>query len=317
MSDKQATLRLGTRGSALALWQAEHVTSAIRRQSGAPKVEVVRIETSGDRIQDVALSQVPGQSFFTKEIELALLEHRVDLAVHSLKDLATVLPDGLTLAAILKREDPRDVLISNAGVGLRELPTGARVGTSSLRRRALVGRQRPDVRLLELRGNVPTRIAKLEAGDYDAIILAAAGVRRLGLEGKISALLPPEEILPAPAQGAVAVQIREDDAATLAWTQPLDDASARAETTAERVLLRTVEGGCQAPVGALARTDGDRLSLQAIVASLDGQRAVEEFEIGFKNDPRALGSVVAQRLLERGGREILYELQKQAEGDPG
>ncbi len=217
-------IRIGTRGSALARWQAEHVAAALGRLPGAPTTELVLIKTEGDRIQDVPLSKVQGKAFFTKEIEEALLRDQVDVAVHSLKDLATSMPPGLTLGAVMEREDPRDALLCPLSKGLApsgELPHGARVGTSSLRRRALLARWRPDLELAELRGNVPTRIRKLDEGDYDAIVLAAAGVKRLGLAHRISAYLPFESFLPAVSQGAVGVQIRADDAEVARWVEAL------------------------------------------------------------------------------------------------
>src|SRR6266404_1711780 len=270
------TLRIGTRGSALALWQAHHVEALIKSQPGAPPVELVRIKTEGDVRTDVPLWQIGGRAFFTKEIDKALLSDEIDIAVHSLKDLSTVLESGIELAAALVREDPRDAVISRSGSRLLDLPRGARVGTSSLRRRAFIARARPDVQLLELRGNVPTRIERLRNGDYDAIILAAAGLRRLGLEQNISELLSLDEFPPAVSQGAIGVCMRTGDAEAGRWLQKLDDRASRLATTAERALLRRLEGGCQVPLGAIATlASDDTLRLHAAVCALDGSKMLQ------------------------------------------
>ena len=248
------TLRIGTRGSELALWQAHHVAKLLSQLDGAPPIQIVEIRTEGDHVLDRPLSEVPGKAFFTKEIEEALAAGHVDLAVHSLKDLPTELPDGLALGAVLEREDPRDVWLARGGTsGARfaDLPAGGRVGTSSLRRRALVARYRPDLELVDLRGNVPTRVRRVEEGKYDAIVLAAAGVKRLGLERHITEYLSLDRFLPAVAQGAVAVEIRGHDEATRDWVRRLDHPPTHLTTAAERALLATLEGGCQVPVGAL------------------------------------------------------------------
>lgn len=301
-----SVLRIGTRGSDLALWQARHVADALSALPGAPRIDIVVIRTEGDRIQDVPLSQVAGKAFFTKEIETALLEDRVDLAVHSLKDLATVQPEGLEIGAVLAREDPRDALLSALPVaGVQDLAPGAQVGTSSLRRRALLLRARPDLQIRELRGNVPTRIDRVEAGEFDAIILAAAGVRRLGLGGKIRAYLPLQGFLPAVSQGAMAVQIRSSDRTTATWVRRLDDEPTHRATLAERSLLRRLEGGCQVPVGAHATIEGARLTIRAVVCALDGTRAVEGSREGAVDEAAAVGLALAEDLLERGGAEIL------------
>jgi len=307
-------IRIGTRASDLALWQAEHVAAAIRALPGAPEPDLVLIRTEGDRIQDVPLSQVQGKAFFTKEIEEALLTDRVDLAVHSLKDLATEMPPGLALGAVLRREDPRDALISGVGVALEGLPPGARVGTSSLRRRALLARWRPDLDLAELRGNVPTRIQKLDRGDYDAIVLAAAGVKRLGMEDRISSYLPFERFLPAVSQGAIGVQIRRQDEETTRWVEELDHPPTRFATTAERALLRTLEGGCHVPVGALAQMDGQTVRIRAVVCSLDGSRSVEGSRSGLAGNAGAVGIGLAQELLAKGGDAILEGIRKAGGG---
>jgi len=308
MTRPRKPLRIGTRGSQLALWQAEHVAERIGRLPGAPAVEVVKIRTEGDRIVDVPLSAVAGQAFFTKEIEQALLDGRVDLAVHSMKDLATRIPEGLTIA-VPEREDPRDVVLSRDGSPLDKLPAGARVGTSSLRRRALVLRLRPDLELAELRGNVPTRIGKLREGAYDAIVLAAAGVKRLGLEEHIVEFLAPESFPPAVSQGALAIETRSDDETTQRWLRPLDHAPTRSATTAERSLLRRLEGGCQVPVGALATVDQGLLRLAAVISTLDGARAVEGSLEGVPERAEELGLDLAEKLLAQGGDAILDEIR--------
>lgn len=325
MGTQPGRIRIGTRGSALARWQAEHVAAALRNIPEAPEPELVLIKTEGDIIQDVPLSKVQGKAFFTKEIEDALLRDQVDVAVHSLKDLATEMPDGLALAAVMEREDPRDVLIfspspfpsGEPSAGLKtpdDLPEGARVGTSSLRRRALLGRWRPDLSLLELRGNVPTRIRKLDEGGYDAIVLAAAGVKRLGLEGRISAYLPFDFFLPAVSQGAIGLQIREGDGETSEWIAGLDHAPTRIATRAERAFLGTLEGGCQVPVGAFGELEDGSLRLRGVVAALDGRRALDGEITGSPEDPESLGVALARELLGRGGDDILKEIREGIEG---
>lgn len=310
------TLRIGSRGSALSLWQARWVAARISDQPDSPVVEIVVIETRGDRLADVPLSTVDGRGFFTSEIERALAERKIDLAVHSLKDLATEDPAGLLIAAVTEREDPRDVLVGAAGAAgatIDALAPGARVGTSSLRRQAFLRQWRSDLEPCDLRGNVPTRLAKLDAGDYDAIILAAAGLRRLGLAARITEVLDPERFPPAPGQGALALQTRGDDQATRALVRALEHPATRCEITAERELLAAVAGGCLAPVGALARIDGQRLRLSAKVASPDGREQVSgevavEVAGDLANaiaDCRAAGRRLAAILLERGAGEIL------------
>ncbi|MFQ5704453.1 MAG: hydroxymethylbilane synthase [Gemmatimonadales bacterium] len=309
MTTRRRTIRIGTRRSDLARWQAEHVAAKLKKISGAPATEIVFIKTEGDRIIDIPLHAVDGKAFFTKEIEQALLNDAVDVAVHSLKDIATELPDGLSLGAVLERDDPRDVLLANSGAGIDELPSGARLGTSSLRRRALLARLRPDLDFVDLRGNVPTRIEKLRAGQYDAIVLAAAGVRRLGLEEHVTQYLPVDRILPAVSQGAIAIEVRDGDAETLNWINKLDHANTRIATSAERALLRKLEGGCQVPVGALGIVENDVVRLSALVCSLSGEQCVEGAREGPKCDATALGKALADDLLQRGGARILAEIR--------
>lgn len=302
------TLRIGTRGSALALWQAHHVEGLIRSQPGAPPVELVRIRTEGDVRTDVPLWQIGGRAFFTKEIDKALLNDEIDIAVHSLKDLSTVLESGIELAAALVREDPRDAVISRSGAKLAGLPRGARVGTSSLRRRAFIARSRPDVQLLELRGNVPTRIERLKKGDYDAIILAAAGLRRLGLDANISELLSLEDFPPAVSQGAIGVCMRTGDSGAGHWLQKLDDRASRLATTAERALLRKLEGGCQVPLGAIGTlASGDTLRLHAAVCALDGSKLLQARAEMPATPANAvsLGQRLAEDLLSQGAARLI------------
>ena len=306
MSDSRV-LRIGTRGSALALWQAHHVEALIKSQPGAPGVELVRIKTEGDVRTDVPLWQIGGRAFFTKEIDKAQLSNEIDIAVHSLKDLSTVLDPGIELAAALEREDPRDALLSRAGARLMDLPKGARVGTSSLRRRAFIARLRPDIELLELRGNVPTRIERMKNGDYDAIILAAAGLRRLELDQHISELLPVDEFPPAVSQGAIGVCMRTGDAEAGRWLKQLDNRASRLATTAERALLRRLEGGCQVPLGAIGSLDGETLRLQAVVCSLDGKKNIQaksQLAASLEN-ATLLGQKVADDLLSQGAAGLM------------
>ena len=301
------TLRIGTRASALALWQAHHVESLIKGLAGAPAVELVHIKTEGDLRTDVPLWALKGKAFFTKEIDRALMSGEVDLAVHSLKDLSTILESGLELAATLTREDPRDALLSRTGACLADLPAGARVGTSSLRRRAFLKRARPDVTLLELRGNVPTRVERLKKGDYDAIVLAAAGLKRLGLEDQITELLPTDDFPSAVSQGVVGVCCRSNDAEALKWLRPLDDRAARLATTAERALLRRLEGGCQVPLGALATSTGGSLKLYAGVCALDGSEfltAHGECKLSVEAAVE-LGQRVAEELKAKGAARLI------------
>jgi hydroxymethylbilane synthase len=298
------SLRLGTRGSRLARTQSEWVADRIRAADPSLTVELVEIRTSGDRIVDVPLGPHLGQAFFTREIEVALLEGHVDLAVHSCKDLATVNPAGLRIAALPQREDPLDVLVSSAGA-LDDLPNGARVGTSSPRRKGFLAAARPDLRVVDQRGNVPTRVRAVEEGTLDAVVLAAAGLRRLGLEGVIAETLPPSVMLPAASQGALAVQVRDDAPAVGDLVRTLDDASTRACVTAERACLRTLEAGCQAPVGALAEMVGGEIRLDAAIVTPDG--IVRVAERGAHPDAERVGAAAAAALLDRLGLRSLRQ----------
>lgn len=299
-----STLRLGTRGSRLARTQATMVAHRLAEAHPGLAVELVEIRTSGDRIQDVPLGPELGQAFFTKEIEDALLGGRVDLAVHSCKDLSTTLPEGLTLGAVPVREDPHDALVSE-GPTLSALPAGARVGTSSPRRKGFLAHARPDLVIQDQRGNVPTRLRAVDEGRADAVVLAVAGLRRLGLGDRITEILDPDVLLPAAAQGALAVQIRTDDAVTADAVAVLEDPRTRAEVTAERACLRTLQAGCQAPVGALARLDGAELVLYAAVVGPGGIARARA--AGSAQEAAALGASAAAELVAQLGLTSLRD----------
>jgi hydroxymethylbilane synthase len=297
------TLRIGSRGSQLALWQANHISALLRARGHEVEIEI--IHTTGDKITDVALAKVGTKGMFTKEIEEALAAGRVDLAVHSLKDLPTELSPGFEIAAITEREDPRDAFCSIQYSKVEDLPQGARVGTSSLRRQAQLKAIRPDLDIHPLRGNVDTRLRKLEQGDYDAIILASAGLKRLGKTELMKYIIPAEVMCPAAGQGALAIEIREKDVVTRQHLEFLNDAGARASTTCERALLNRMGGGCQVPIGALAESRKGKLHLEAIVADPDGTKLLRESREGTIASPEELGNVVGEALLRRGGDEIL------------
>lgn len=307
-----ARLRIGSRGSQLALWQANHISALLRERGHAVELEIIK--TTGDKITDVALAKVGTKGMFTKEIEEALAAGRVDLAVHSLKDLPTEVPPGFEIAAITKRENPRDVFVSKKYAAIKDLPNGARVGTSSLRRQAQIKALRPDLDIYPLRGNVDTRLRKLEAGEYDAIILAAAGVTRLGLTAYVKQIIPAEVLCPAAGQGALGIEIRQGDASTREHVKFLDDSAARAATTCERALLNKLGGGCQVPIGAFAEVQDGRLHLDAVVAHPDGSLVLRESRDG--DDPESLGNLVGEILLRRGGDAILQEVYGQTLAAP-
>jgi len=299
-----AHLRIGSRGSQLALWQAHHISGLLRAQGHTVELEIIK--TTGDKITDVALAKVGTKGMFTKEIEEALVENRVDLAVHSLKDLPTELAVDFEIAAITTRENPRDVFCSVKFANIEALPQAASVGTSSLRRQAQLMALRPDLKIHPLRGNVDTRLRKLEAGDYDAIILAAAGLNRLGKTQLVRQVIPSEIMTPAAGQGALGIEIRNGDGATRALLAFLDDAAARATTTCERALLNKLGGGCQVPIGAFAEIKTGRIRLNGLVAHPDGTKVLRETREG--DDPVRLGEEVGETLLRRGGDVILEEV---------
>jgi hydroxymethylbilane synthase len=294
-------LRIGSRGSQLALWQANHIAALLRGRGHEVEIEIIK--TTGDKITDVPLARVGTKGMFTKEIEEALAAGRVDFAVHSLKDLPTEILPSFEIAAVTKRDDPRDVLCSRKYASIDALPRAARVGTSSLRRQAQLKAPRPDLEVSPLRGNVDTRLAKLEAGEYDAIILAAAGLNRLGKTELIKQFIPADVMCPAAGQGALAIEVRAGDSSTLRMLKFLDDPDARATTICERTLLGRMGGGCQVPIGALAEVRSGRLHLQAVVASPDGLQILRESADG--QDPVQLGESVGGALLRRGGKAIL------------
>ena len=302
-----ARLRIGSRGSQLALWQANHISALLRERGHEVELEIIK--TTGDKITDVALAKVGTKGMFTKEIEEALAEGRIDLAVHSLKDLPTELSQGFEVAAVTTRENPRDVFCSRKSESIEALPQGARVGTSSLRRQAQLKAVRPDLDIHPLRGNVDTRLRKLDAGEYDAIILAAAGLNRLGKTQLVRQIIPAAVMCPAAGQGALGIEIRAGDSVTRAHLAFLDDAAARATTTCERALLNKLGGGCQVPIGAFAEVRDGQLHLEAIVADPDGSKVLRESRDG--SDPVQLGESVGDTLLARGGDAILEQVYGQ------
>ncbi len=296
-----ARLRIGSRGSQLALWQANHISALLREHGHEVELEIIK--TTGDKITDVALAKVGTKGMFTKEIEEALAEGQIDLAVHSLKDLPTEISPGFEIAAITARENPRDVFCSCKYNSIEDLPRRARVGTSSLRRQAQLKAVRPDLDIYPLRGNVDTRLRKLEAGEYDAIILAAAGLNRLGKTELIKQVISAEIMCPAAGQGALGIEIRAGDTMTRQHVSFLEDATARATTMCERALLNQLGGGCQVPIGAFAEVRSGQLHLEAIVADPDGSKLLRESRDG--TDPIQLGESVGDTLLQRGGDAIL------------
>lgn len=305
-------LVIATRGSALALWQAEHIAARLRDLRPGCSVRLRVIKTRGDKILDVPLARVGGKGLFVKEIEEALLRGEADLAVHSIKDVPTDLPEGLVLSAIPPREDPRDALVSRGGQGLRELPEGARVGTSSLRRRCQLLHRRPDLRVSDLRGNVDTRLARLENGAFDAVLLAAAGLRRLGHEGRISELLAPDLMLPAVGQGALGVESRRDDAELDDLLAGLHHPATALCVKAERALLAGLGGGCQVPVAAHGRLEGGHLILEGLIGHPSGSPLYRERGEGRPEAGEELGADLAARLLARGADRILREVYGQS-----
>jgi hydroxymethylbilane synthase len=302
------TIRIATRRSPLAKWQANHVADLLRNAEPGLEVKLHELVTRGDKILEVPLAQVGGKGLFVKEIEDALLAKDAEIAVHSMKDLPAVLADGLVLAAVPVREDPRDALCSPKHKTLAALPNGAKVGTSSLRRGAQLMALRPDLQIEVIRGNVETRLRKASEG-LDAVVLAYAGLRRLGLGEHATYVFPPEEMLPAVAQGALALEARGDDAATLKRLSVLEDKASRIRIEAERGFLARIEGGCQVPIAGHATIEGDQVRIRALVASLDGTRVVRGERVGPHAQARALGVAVAEELLSRGADEILRETE--------
>jgi hydroxymethylbilane synthase len=306
MLDK--VLRIATRQSPLALWQAHYVKDRLMACHPGLQVELVPMVTRGDVILDTPLAKVGGKGLFVKELELALLENRADIAVHSMKDVPVEFPQGLGLTTICEREDPRDAFVSNHFNSLDALPVGSVVGTSSLRRQCQLAAERPDLVIRSLRGNVGTRLSKLDNGDYDAIILAVAGLKRLGLENRIRQALSPEQSLPAVGQGAVGIECRLDDERTRALLAPLNHADTAVRLCAERAMNTRLEGGCQVPIGSYAELSQGEIWLRALVGAPDGSQMVRGERRGPAEDAEKLGISLAEELLNNGAREILADV---------
>lgn len=302
-------IRIGTRGSKLALFQANWVKSELIRMNPALTIHIEIIKTKGDKILDVPLAKVGGKGLFVKEIEEALLGKSIDIAVHSMKDMPSDVPEGLCIGAVPKREIPNDVLISTGNIPLADLGKGAKIGTSSLRRSSQLKAARPDIRILPLRGNVDTRINKLKTGEMDGIILAAAGVKRLNLDHHITEVIDTELILPAVGQGALCIETRIEDAAIDPIIKRLDDPETHVAVSGERAFLNRLEGGCQVPIAAYGKLVNNELILTGLVADLDGSKILKETIHGHKNDFLRLGIELAERLLEKGAAQILERLK--------
>jgi hydroxymethylbilane synthase len=311
VAQAERKLTIGTRGSPLAVWQAEWVRTSLRELEPGLSISLEQIKTTGDRILDAPLAMIGGKGLFVKEIEEALARSEIDLAIHSMKDVPTQLPAGLEILSIPAREDPRDALITRNGDSLEKLPSGARIGTSSLRRQAQLLHARPDFKVALLRGNLDTRLRKLDAGDYDAILLAAAGLRRLGLEQRITEFLPYEVCLPAISQGALGLEGRADDRFVRELVARLEDRHTRIAVTAERAFLERLEGGCQVPIAAHATIDHETILLRGLIASVDGRCVIRGSAEGALAEATETGAALAERLLSQGGREILKEIYEQ------
>jgi hydroxymethylbilane synthase len=303
-------LRIGTRGSLLAKWQAEFVRRQVFQATGV-EGEIVIIKTSGDKLAHTSLSEIGGKGIFVKELEEALLDNSIDIAVHSVKDIPTKTPPGLSFPAILRREDIRDCLVSNNGANLAALREGARIGTGSLRRRAQLLHLRPDLDVRDLRGNVDTRLRKAESGEYDAVMLAKAGLDRLGATHRITEVFAPDIFLPAVGQGAIGVECRAEDVETSAAVEKLDDPETRSAIIAERSLLSTLEGGCQVPLGAWARLEREELVLEACVCSIDGTQYIKQRASAAPAQARPLGERMGRLLIDAGAQSILQEVSRQ------
>ncbi len=301
-------IRIGTRGSKLALWQTDYVVDKLLELDERLDIEKVTIKTTGDKFLDMALSRIGDKGLFTKEIEKELLKGTIDLAVHSMKDMPTRITEGLAIGAVLPRENPKDVLLSREGQKLAALPVGAAVGTSSLRRRAQLLATRPDLNIVDLRGNIDTRIRRLQNGELDAIVVAAAGVIRLGYERMVAEEL---EFLPAVGQGAIVVEIRDDDPDIRELVEKLDDRSTRLAITAERAFLAVLEGGCQIPVGCLGSVKDDLLTLEGLVSDLEGKRVFRSRLSGPADEPEELGRKLARELMSQGAGAVLKQIRSQ------
>ena len=316
MAASRDRLTIGTRGSKLALWQSNYIKDRLEEITGLP-VELKIIKTTGDKILDVPLAKVGGKGLFTKEIEVELLDGTVDLAVHSMKDVPTELPDGCRIAATPERVDPRDVIVSGAGYDLDTLPEGARLGTSSLRRRSQVLALRPDLEIVDVRGNLDTRMRKAEEGEVDAVILASAGITRMGWADRITHYISPDQMVSAVGQGAIGVEIREDDEFMADACEELTHAETFTCVLAERVVMRQLEGGCQVPIGAYARLEDGILVMDAIVGSVDGETVLRHRVEGPAGDPTLVGLRMVDALLAGGATEILEQIRGAADAAGG
>lgn len=305
----KSLLRIATRQSKLALWQAEHVATQLRAAHSGLNVELVRITTQGDRILDRPLANIGGKGLFIKELEMALAEQRADIAVHSMKDVPSELPQGMQLIAMLPRADARDAFLSTRYVNFDALPSGASVGTASLRRESQLRHLRNDLKIVPLRGNVDTRLRKLDAGEFDAIILASAGLARLGLANRITQYLPIEHSLPAVGQGIIGIECRSDDSASIALVNVLNDPAATTVISAERAFAERLQGSCQSPIAGYAEIAGDRLKLHGLIASPDGRQVFRDAIVGAKSEATALGRALAERMLYAGADTLLHELR--------
>ncbi|MBK1645781.1 hydroxymethylbilane synthase [Thiocapsa imhoffii] len=303
-------IRIATRKSPLAMWQAEHVSALLRARHADLEVQIIGMTTKGDKILDAPLAKVGGKGLFVKELEQGMLDGEADIAVHSMKDVPVDFPEGLHLAVIMDREDPRDAFVSNHYATLDELPRGACVGTSSLRRQCQIADRRPDLRIEPLRGNVNTRLAKLDAGEYDAIILAAAGLMRLGFEARIRGRIALADSLPAIGQGAIGIECRCADERIHALIDPLHHRDTAERVRAERAMNARLHGGCQVPIAGHAIIEGERLQLQGLVGTPDGSRILRAQAEGPRDQPEAIGTEVADALLAQGAGEILSALQE-------
>ena len=301
-------IRIATRHSPLAMWQANFVKAELLKHHANLTVEILAMKTQGDKILDTPLAKIGGKGLFVKELEIAILEGRADIAVHSMKDVPVEFPDGLGVTVICKREDPRDAFVSNNYQSVQALPQGAVVGTSSLRRQAQLRELRPDLQVKDLRGNVQTRLRKLDEGQYDAILLAAAGLLRLEMNERIASYIEPEQSLPAVGQGAVGIECRLDDLQTITLLKPLEDTNTRMRVTAERAMNLALDGGCQVPIGSFALLEGEQLFLRGLVGSVNGKKIIRKEIRGHKDNAEQLGLTLAKQLLDCGAKEILADI---------
>ncbi|VAW73147.1 Porphobilinogen deaminase [hydrothermal vent metagenome] len=308
MSNPKQTIRIATRKSPLALWQAEHVKSLLLASYPELNVELLKMSTQGDKILDTPLAKIGGKGLFVKELEQGMLKGEADIAVHSMKDVPVELPQGLALTAILKREDPRDAFVSNEFQSIEELPQGAIVGTSSLRRQCQLQSLRPDLKIKSLRGNVGTRLSKLDNGDYAAIILAGAGLIRLKLESRIQSFIAVEQMLPAIGQGAIGIESRVDDPAVNSLLSCLHDSETAIRVSAERAMNHQLQGGCQVPIGGYATISGNTISMHGLVGTPNGSQILRAESSGITEDCEQIGVAIANDLLQQGAAEILQNL---------